>query len=139
MPTNGIINASLIQVRIGGEAVAECTNVDTNLTAAEVDQTSKSSAGWKARRPGLLSGTVSIQGNLRFDTGSSEQGIADLYAAFNARTTVALKVGTSVSGDKTVDGNAHITSLNISSGTEDNATIEASFKFTGAITQATNS
>jgi hypothetical protein len=80
-----------------------------------------------------------VQGNLRFDTGSSDQGIADLYGYFNARTSVALKVGTNVAGDKTTDGQAFITSLNIGAPVEDNISIEASFKFTGAITQATNS
>jgi predicted secreted protein len=138
MPTTGIANATLYLLRIGSEAVAECTSVDVQLTAGEVDTTSKSSAGWKARRPGLISGTVTVQGNLRFDTGASDQGIAELYAAFNGRTKVTLKAGTNVSGDKTIDADAYITSLNIGAGVEDNITIEASFKFTGAITQETN-
>lgn len=137
MPTNGIANATGYTVRIATEAVAECTSVSLQLSAGEIDTTSKSSAGWKARRPGLINGTVTIQGNLKFDVGGSEQGIADLYGYFSARTPVALKVGTGVVGDKTIDGNAYITSLNIGAGVEDNISIEASFKFTGAITQVT--
>lgn len=138
MPTNGILNATLIICRIGNEAVAACTQTSVQFTAQEVDTTNKDSAGWKSRRPGLISATASIQGYLRFDTLSTEQGISDLFGYVNNRTKVALKVGTTVQGDKTVDGDAYITSLNVGAPVEDSVTFEASFKFTGPITLATN-
>jgi len=138
MPTNGILNATLIQCRIGNEAVAACTQVSVQLTAQEIDTTNKDSAGWKSRRPGLISGTASVQGYLRFDTLNTVQGISDLFGYMNNRTKVQLKLGTAVVGDKTIDGDAYITSLNVGAPVEDSVTFEASFAFTGAITQATN-
>lgn len=140
MPRTGKLNGTHVTLLIGGEAVAYATNVGFDLSAGEVDTTTKQSAGYRGVRPGLISGTAKVQGFAAFNTGSSEQGVKDLEALRSGRSVATLKIALGgTSGDKFLTGSARMQDFSLSAGIEDNLVFDATFKFTGPLTYGTES
>ncbi len=129
-----ILNGSAVLMVIAGEDVAHSNNVSFDLSAAEVEKTTKSSAGNKGVRPGTISGTAKVGGFTCFDgAGNGSYDVTNLEAIRSGRTKVLIQIGV---GTKVLSAQAYMTDFAIVAGVEDNLTFDASFKFTGAITFA---
>ena len=133
MPTANIMNGTLLGVYVGTTLVAHATEGSISLSMDTRDISSKDSAGTRALLEGMKSGSISMSALYAED---AAYGADELYTAMAARTPLAVKFSTEVSGDHFWSASAYLTSLEVSASTEDNVTYSASFELTGAITYA---
>lgn len=133
MPTANIMNGTLLGVYVGTTLVAHATEGSISLSMDTRDISSKDSAGTRALLEGMKSGSISMSALYAED---AAYGADELYTAMAARTPLAVKFSTEVSGDHFWSASAYLTSLEVSAGTEDNVTYSATFELTGAITYA---
>ena len=133
MATSGVMNGTLMGIYIGSTLVAHATEGSISLSMDTRDISSKDSAGTRALLEGMKSGSISMSALYAED---GAYGADDLYTAMAARTPLAVKFSTEVSGDHFWSASAYLTSLEVSAGTEDNVTYSATFELTGAITYA---
>ena len=133
MATSGVMNGTLLGVYVGTTLVAHATEGSISLSMDTRDISSKDSAGTRALLEGMKSGSISMSALYAED---GAYGADDLYTAMAARTPLAVKFSTEVSGDHFWSASAYLTSLEVSAGTEDNVTYSATFELTGAITYA---
>jgi predicted secreted protein len=98
------------------------------------DATTKGSSGSRDLLEATKSGTISVSALYADD---AAYGVSDLMTAWSARTTLAVKFSTEVSGDSYWSADAYITSLEVNAGMEDNVTYSATFELTGTITYTT--
>jgi TP901-1 family phage major tail protein len=142
MAHTGLINGTDLIIKVGSDTVAYATSCSLELSADEIDQTSKDSGGWKDIAAGLRSWNMSADAlYVNNAAASSEDGFPELTTALIARTavTVHFTFGTAATGDYVYSGSAIITSLSLSSGVEDQATYSVTFNGTGALTQTLTS
>ena len=133
MATSGVMNGTLLGVYVGTTLVAHATEGSISLSMDTRDISSKDSAGTRALLEGMKSGSISMSALYAED---AAYGADELYTAMAARTPLAVKFSTEVSGDHFWSASAYLTSLEVSAGTEDNVTYSATFELTGAITYA---
>ena len=133
MATSGVMNGTLLGVYVGTTLVAHATEGSISLSMDTRDISSKDSAGTRALLEGMKSGSISMSALYAED---AAYGADELYTAMAARTPLAVKFSTEVSGDHFWSASAYLTSLEVSASTEDNVTYSASFELTGAITYA---
>lgn len=131
MATSGVMNGTLLGVYVGSTLVAHATEGSISLSMDTRDISSKDSAGARALLEGMKSGSISMSALYAED---SAYGADELYTAMAARTPLAVKFSTEVTGDHFWSASAYLTSLEVSAGTEDNVTYSASFELTGTIT-----
>ena len=133
------MNGTLLAVKIGTDGSEVIIDMQTecsfSLTQEVRDITSKGSAGFKESLPALRSGSITFSGLHAEDNTTN---FADLFALVNTRAATHVLFGTAVTGDKTYEAEAYLTSCEMSAGTEDNVTISGTFELSGAITEATN-
>jgi len=98
------------------------------------DATTKDSSGTRDILEATKSGTISVSALYAED---AAYGVDDLMTAWSGRTQLTVKFSTEVSGDHYWEASAYVTSLEVSSGMEDNVTYSATFELTGAITYTT--
>jgi predicted secreted protein len=98
------------------------------------DATSKDSSGTRDLLEATKSGTISVSALYAED---AAYGVDDLMTAWSGRSQLTVKFSTEVSGDHYWSAAAYVTSLEVSSGMEDNVTYSATFELTGAITYST--
>jgi predicted secreted protein len=135
MPTTDVLNSTNYAFYAGGTKIALTTDVSVSLTHEPRDKTNKDSGKWRELLEGLLSGNGSCSGFYAHD---AAYGFDDLWSSWVNRTTLVIKSSTAVSGDKYLQGTAYVGNLEVSSpGAQDNVTWSATFEFTGAITQGT--
>jgi len=129
-----IFNGTDLGVYIGSTLIAAATDVSLTLNAETIDITTKDSAAFRELLPGLRSGSVSVSGLIDY-VDSSNKDFLDLYGAWEARTELTLKFSkaTLSTGEASFQGNALLTSLEQSGGTEDTASYSATFELTGVI------
>ena len=133
MATSGIMNGTLLGIYVGSTLIAHATEGSISLSMDTRDISSKDSAGTRALLEGMKSGSISMSALYAED---AAYGADELYTAMAARTPLAVKFSTEVSGDHFWSASAYLTSLEVSAGTEDNVTYSATFELTGAITYA---
>ena len=133
MATAGVMNGTLLGVYVGTTLVAHATEGSISLSMDTRDISSKDSAGTRALLEGMKSGSISMSALYAED---AAYGADELYTAMGARTPLAVKFSTEVSGDHFWSASAYLTSLEVSAGTEDNVSFSATFELTGAITYA---
>ena len=133
MATSGVMNGTLMGIYIGSTLVAHATEGSISLSMDTRDISSKDSAGTRALLEGMKSGSISMSALYAED---AAYGADELYTAMAARTPLAVKFSTEVTGDHFWSASAYLTSLEVSASTEDNVTYSASFELTGAITYA---
>lgn len=126
-----ILNGTTVTLLLAGDPVAYATNVSFDLSAAEVDQTTKDSAGNKGVRPGLIGGTAKVSGFAAFVTPADTFGVAALEALRSGRGAGSLSITV---GSVDLAAEVRLTDCSIVAGVEDNLTFDASFKFSGPIT-----
>ena len=124
------INATDIAIYIGGNKVAGATSADVNQEHSVRDCTSKDSQGNSESGEGLKSWDMSGEG---FVNPSATYAYDELVAAFNNRSLVNVRWGTTTSGQSYQQGDAYITSLGATAGVEETATFSFSLTGTGAL------
>ena len=133
MATAGVLNGTLMGVYIGSTLIAHSTEGSISLSMDTRDISSKDSAGARALLEGMKSGSISVSALYSED---GAYGADELYTAMAARTPLAVKFSTEVSGDHFWSASSYLTSLEVSASTEDNVSFSATFELTGAITYA---
>lgn len=136
-----VMNGSLMQVKfIDGftgspsAVIGLQTDCSISLSMDTRDITTKASSGWRNVLGGTRSGTLTFSA---LHDMTQTNGLAELMACHNDATlpgqcTVLFTTG--VTADDQFQADAILTSIDVSSGTEDNVTISGTFELTGAIT-----
>jgi len=143
MATTGIFNGSQYTVMFETDAtpvvVADhVTDLSVSVSTETRDTTSKNNGGFRALLPGLKTLTVNFTA---FYAGDATNGYDQLMVDFLAGNKQDVKVcsydftgDTEVAGDKEIVFEAFITSLELSAGTEDNASYTCTMECVSAIT-----
>ena len=129
------LNGTLIGLYYSGAKVGAATSHELNIESDMIDVTTKDSAGWAEVIPGLKSWDVSMDGLLTYDETVGYEALMD---ALTAKTLVAVKLSTEVTGNEKFYGNGYVTSLSQSAEQEAAGTYSCSIKGTGILTRATN-
>lgn len=143
MPTTGIFNGSQYTVMFETDntpvVVADhVTDLSVSVSTETRDTTSKNNGGYRALLPGLKTLTVNFTA---FYAGDATNGYDELMTDFLAGNKQDVKVcsydfsgDTEVVGDQEIIFEAYITSLELSAGTEDNASYTCTLECVSAIT-----
>jgi len=143
MPTTGIFNGSQYTVMFETDettpVVADhVTDLSVSVSTETRDTTSKNNGGYRALLPGLKTLTVNFTA---FYAGDATNGYDELMTDFLAGNKQDVKVcsydfdaDSEVAGDKEIVFEAYITSLELSAGTEDNASYTCTLECVSAIT-----
>tara|TARA_R100000951_G_scaffold108373_1_gene104498 strand:+ start:2041 stop:2502 length:462 start_codon:yes stop_codon:yes gene_type:complete len=147
----GLMNGTDLIIKVGTDdtnevIIASATTCSLEISMDEIDQTNKSSGGWKQIIGGLRSWSISSEAlyqNEEFTTPDARKTFQDFWDhigdATLGRTSVYVElsaVGGS-SGDNNVyySGNAFVTSLSVNAGTEDQASYSISLSGSGELVQ----
>ena len=143
MATTGIFNGSqyTVMFETDGTAVVvadHVTDLSVSVSTETRDTTSKNNAGYRALLPGLKTLTVNFTA---FYAGDATNGYDELMTDFLAGNKQDVKVcsydfdaDSEETGDKEIVFEAYITSLELSAGTEDNASYTCTLECVSAIT-----
>ena len=143
MATTGIFNGSqyTVMFETDGTAVVvadHVTDLSVSVSTDTRDTTTKNNAGYRALLPGLKSLTVNFTA---FYAGDATNGYDELMTDFLAGNKQDVKVcsydftaDTEEDGDKEIVFEAYITSLELSAGTEDNASYTCTLECVSSIT-----
>ena len=143
MATTGIFNGSQYTVMFdtdGGTPVVadNVTDLSVSVSTETRDTTTKNNGGYRALLPGLKSLTVNFTA---FYAGDATNGYDELMTDFLAGSKQDVKIvsydftgGTEEAGDKELIFDAYITSLELSAGTEDNASYTCTLECVSSIT-----
>jgi len=146
----GILNGTVYVLKMGADGsevtFADQTEGSISLSMETRDITTKGSSGFRELLPGLRSASMSFSGlvDSALTTGGDLAFLMDHYnghiTAANARTSTNVVFGFDATAtgdsDSLFEGEAFITSIEVSAGTEDNVQVSATLEFTGAITYA---
>lgn len=136
--TAGIMNGSQLRVSFADAGAVSTTLVD-HLTDLSVsfstetrDTTTKDNGGYRAILPGLKTLTVTFTAFYAADaTNGYEELFADMEAGQKLDVTIASHQqsdDSEITDDMDIDFEAYCTSLELSAGTEDNASYTATFE-----------
>ena len=131
-----VYNGTLQVLSIGGENLAQLTNVTMSMNQDLFETTSKESGGWKSVLPGLRDITYSAEGLADF-TEASKYNLTELFALYDGRTSVSIVWTNTITGDKKVTQTAYISSMEVSAPMEDVTTYSVEFTGTGTPVIAT--
>jgi predicted secreted protein len=143
MATTGIFNGSQYTVMFdsdGGTPVVadHVTDLSVSVSTDTRDTTTKNNGGYRALLPGLKSLSVNFTA---FYAGDATNGYDELMADFLTGTKQDVKVvsydfttDSEEAGDKEIVFEAYITSLELSAGTEDNASYTCTLECVSSIT-----
>jgi len=143
MATTGIFNGSQYTVMFETDGTTpvvadHVTDLSVSVSTETRDTTSKNNGGYRALLPGLKTLTVNFTA---FYAGDATNGYDELMVDFLAGNKQDVKVvsydfanSTEETGDKEIIFEAYITSLELSAGTEDNASYTATLECVSAIT-----
>ena len=143
MASTGIFNGSTYTVMFADDAstlvIADhVTDMSVSVSTETRDTTSKNNGGYRALLPGLKSLSVNFTA---FYAQDAANGYNELMTAFLAGTKQDVKVAAidwtseaEIAGDDEIVFEAYITSLELSAGTEDNASYTCTLECVSAIT-----
>lgn len=143
MATTGIFNGSqyTVMFETDGTAVVvadHVTDLSVSVSTDTRDTTTKNNAGYRALLPGLKSLSVNFTA---FYAGDATNGYDELMVDFLAGNKQDVKIcsydfdtDTEEAGDKEIVFEAYITSLELSAGTEDNASYTCTLECVSSIT-----
>lgn len=134
MATSGIVNGTLIVLKIGGSTVANLISNDENLKRDLIETTNKDTSGNATFIPGKFSATYSAE--LLHAEGATN-GYSTLFGALTGKTTLSLDITSGVTGDKHYTCSALVADLKRTAPTEDRTGVSVTLQVTGAITEAT--
>jgi TP901-1 family phage major tail protein len=129
-----IFNGTELGVYISDTLIAAAQSVSVSLSLDTIEITTNDSAGWSEFLAGKRGGTMQCDGLLDM-VDASNKDVVDLWGAFENRTVLTLKWAKAnpVTGEMALSASGILTSLELSSGSEDTATYSASFQLTGVI------
>lgn len=126
------MNGTLISITVGGTEISLQTEASVSLSAEMVDITTKEDDGWKKQLPRMRSGSLSF--SVLHDEGE-DYNMQEMWTAYTSNTAVsAIKFTTGTTGDYEFSASGWFTSLEMSSGVEDNVTVSGTIEFDGAVT-----
>jgi len=143
MPSTGIFNGSTYTVMFETDGTPvviadHVTDLSVSVSTETRDTTSKNNGGYRALLPGLKSLSVNFTA---FYAQDAANGYNELMTAFLAGTKQDVKVAAinwtteeEIAGDQEIVFEAYITSLELSAGTEDNASYTCTLECVSAIT-----
>jgi predicted secreted protein len=143
MPSTGIFNGSTYTVKFETDGTPvvtadHVTDLSVSVSTETRDTTSKNNGGYRALLPGLKSLSVNFTA---FYAQDAANGYNELMTAFLAGTKQDVKVAAinwtteeEIAGDDEIIFEAYITSLELSAGTEDNASYTCTLECVSAIT-----
>ena len=144
MPSTGIFNGSTYTVKFETEGTAvvtadHVTDLSVSVSTESRDTTSKNNGGYRALLPGLKSLSVNFTA---FYAQDASNGYNELMTDFlaGAKQDVSINAvdwdnaGADIVGDQEIVFEAYITSLELSAGTEDNASYTCTLECVSAIT-----
>lgn len=114
--------------------ISDETSISIELTAEEIDVTSKDDNEWGDYLSGRKSGTVSGEAIVNFTPSTNRLGVADMYEMFgdNAQQNGTFTIAGPAAGDIEIDFAAILTGLTMTGAVNEGAT----FSFTLRIKQA---
>lgn len=116
---------------IVGHAKSHTISISGNI----IDKSSKDDALWNVKGSGRLGWNAKCDGLVSYD--DTLCNYESLYTAMIARTAVTIiSVNTAGTPIKTYTGSAFISSLELTSPDDDNATFSVSFEGSGALTKS---
>ena len=144
MPSTGIFNGSTYTVKFETEGTPvvtadHVTDLSVSVSTETRDTTSKNNGGYRALLPGLKSLSVNFTA---FYAQDATNGYNELMTDFlaGAKQDVSINAvdwdsaGADIAGDQEIVFEAYITSLELSAGTEDNASYTCTLECVSAIT-----
>jgi len=144
MASTGIFNGSTYTVMFANDAstpvIADhVTDLSVSVSTETRDTTSKNNGGYRALLPGLKSLSVNFTA---FYAQDASNGYNELMTDFlaGAKQDVSINAvdwdnaGADIAGDQEIVFEAYITSLELSAGTEDNASYTCTLECVSAIT-----
>lgn len=134
MATTGIVNGTLIKIKLGGSAIANLKSNSEALKRDLIEITTKDSGGDAEFMYGKFGATYDFE--LLFEEGATN-GYSTLFAAMRAKTELAADITSAVSGDKHYTSTVLIGSLNRTEPLEDATGVTGTFTVTGAVTEGT--
>jgi predicted secreted protein len=138
MATSGIINGTLLTIKVGGSKLLNSTSASMSLTLDTPEATTKDSGGFQNLIAGVKSGEISFEGLVAYDSGSGSQ-IGDISDELISGTSVTWEFSTDVSGDDRYSGNGFISSIEITADMESPVSYSGTIVTTGTITQGVES
>jgi predicted secreted protein len=138
MATSGIINGTLLTIKVGGSKLLNSTSASLSLTLDTPEATTKDSGGFQNLIAGVKSGEISFEGLVAYDSGSGVQ-IGDISDELISGTSVSWEFSTDVSGDDKYSGNGFISSIEITADMESPVSYSGTIVTTGTITQGVES
>lgn len=133
MATAGVINGTLIGIKVDGTMIATGKSCKVSVTHEARDTFTKDDAAWKTTAEGARSWKMDVDG-LR---NATTDAFSVLFALITSRGEVTLSFQTDVSGDKYYRGRAYITSLDQSAPNQESTSWSASFDGDGPLTEGT--
>lgn len=131
MATTNILNSTSGVLLIEGTVVAELTGCSLSLTHSARNVTNKDSAGWKELLEGLREWSMTASA-MYIPNGDFN----DIFAAYNGRTQVTVRLASRVGSDDYYEGEAYFASGTLDSpAQEDNVIFDVSFDGTGVLTE----
>lgn len=134
MPTTGAIKANNLLMYVDDNAVLCTKSASISSSLAFIDATCKDNDGAEQSLPAGLSWSGALDGIYAMD---ATYGADDLWALHLAKTRIAIKFSTEVTGDTFFSGNAYIESINMNGNVNDVAQWDISLKGDGIITKGT--
>ena len=144
----GLLNGTDLILKVGTPGVNEvivgsATTCSLDISMEEIDQTNKESGGWKAIIGGLRSWTVSCDALYQNEAVSSKKAFVDFWNhigdATLGRTAVTVEFtiegGTSAANNVYYSGEAFVSSLSLTGGTETQSSFSISLAGTGVLSQ----
>ncbi len=144
MPSTGIFNGSTYTVKFETDGTPvvtadHVTDLSVSVSTETRDTTSKNNGGYRALLPGLKSLSVNFTA---FYAQDASNGYNELMTDFlaGAKQDVSINAvdwdnaGADIVGDQEIVFEAYITSLELSAGTEDNASYTCTLECVSAIT-----
>lgn len=131
-------NGTLIVLKLATEKVNGLVSNSIDFTRDMIDVTTKDSTGnAKEFIPGEKGATISCEG--KWDEATSNYTLSELFAAFDAGTSLAFIFGGLVNGDIIYEGNCYISAFNASAPKNGEATWSATLQVTGVVSASTAS
>ena len=134
--TAGIMNGSQLRVAFANDSatpvlVDHLTDLSVSFSTETRDTTTKDNGGYRAILPGLKTLSVTMTAFYAADaTNGYEELFADMEAGQKLDITIASfnQAEAEITDDMDIDFKAYCTSLELSAGTEDNASYTATFE-----------
>jgi Phage tail tube protein len=134
MASSGIINGTLIKLKLAGSVVANLTSNDESLSTALRETTNKDSGGDASFLAGKRSAEYSAK---LFMMEGATDGYSYLFGIWQGGTIVTAIMTSAITGDKQYTCSVLVKSLKRTNPMEANSEVDLSLQVTGAITEST--